>query len=931
MNWPKRSASLINLVLLIGVGVFLCFYVVYTVPPLVKDFRGSMDSQQASVKSLLTSVGQLALQSDSPAQIAHHLSAITRHPQINGVVLTSADHKVVAGAWLGQALTDREALENMMHQEHKSWSFDGRVGAAGSIFVSFGNAVPGDMKEDIVDVGLFILGTVLAFLLLLSFYVRNRLERQVNALRYATHRLARGEYDVKVPVRGKGPITDLTRNFNKMAHDLSAFTTKLRQSEERFELAVGGSNEAIWDWDIQTNRLYLSPRLAALLGYEERDLPGLFNALQQLIHPDDRTCFAESIDQHIRRDKPFQIELRLKKKDGGWLWVLGRGKAVRNQNKVATRMAGSFADVSEKKAAALALRREKDRLHVTLQSIADAVITTDNSGRVTFMNPAAEKLTGWPAEIGVLKPIGSIVEFVSEFGAASIAELLKGGQSPQEGQGDIGQAEMVSRSGEKHIVEHSVAPLRDRGDRVIGGVITIHDVTERFKLMRQLSHQAIHDPLTQLVNRTGFELRLKKTLQAAADDPSLHHAICYMDLDQFKIVNDTCGHSAGDELLRQIGAHLKKHVRTGDTLARLGGDEFGLILERCPLDKALEITEKIRCSIEAFRFSWEGKSFSIGVSIGLAPFDGSPGYTVADMLSAVDQACYIAKSKGRNRIHTYQPGDNESSQWHKEMQWVPHIHQAMDEQRFVLLAQPIVPVEKNEESGMHYEILLRMKSANGDLISPGSFLPAAERYDLMGMLDRWVVGQAIDMLAFAWSGNRELENATFGINISGAVLTDNSLLDLVKQALAHHKLPPGLLCFEITETVAIANFAHASKFVTELKKIGCQFALDDFGSGFASFSYLKTLPVDYLKIDGSFVRHLGENEIDHAMVDIINQLGHVMGLKTIAEFVENEEILKCLGELGVDYAQGYHIGRPVLLDEVCNLDRPMPSLKLNSL
>jgi diguanylate cyclase (GGDEF)-like protein/PAS domain S-box-containing protein len=598
--------------------------------------------------------------------------------------------------------------------------------------------------------------------------------------------------------------------------------------------------------------------------------------------------------------------------------MLGRGEAVRNSAGVATRMAGSFSDISEQKATEIALARQTERSQVTLQSIADAVITTNNDGAIIYMNPAAERLTGWLIGDARGRAVGQVLDFLTEFGTSSINDTLKVGlQGGEAGATDLGQAELLSRSGEKHIVEHSIAPLRDRKRKIIGGVIVIHDVTDRFKLMQQLSHQAIHDPLTQLTNRTGFELKLNEAMKSAAEESNIEHAICYMDLDQFKIVNDTCGHSAGDELLRQIAGQLKKHVRKGDTLARLGGDEFGLLLACCPLTKAVEIAEKIRNSVEAFRFSWEGKSFSVGVSIGIAPFDGSPGSNGATILSTVDQACYIAKSKGRNRVHTYQPGDNESSRWHSEMQWVPHIHQAMDDGHFVLLAQPIVAVDNAYAKSKHYEILLRMKAANGDLIAPGSFLPAAERYDLMGMLDRWVVGHAIEMLALAWGSNRDLANTIFGINISGAVLTDNTLLDYVKEVLGHYKLPPSLLCFEITETVAIANFTHANRFVNELKEIGCRFALDDFGSGFASFSYLKTLPVDYLKIDGSFVRHLADNEVDLTMVDIINQLGHVMGLETIAEFVENERILEALGRLGVDYAQGYHVGRPAPLHDIC--------------
>lgn len=918
MKWPRRALSLLNLLLLCGVGGLLCFYVARTVPPMLQDVHRVLGAQEASVEPLITQLGRLALSSEAGVDVTAHLKAISEAPLIDGIILTDADNRIVASAWLGEALPRRDALEKILHDNLRSWAFDGDQGRAGNVFVAFGQTLPGDLETEIGQATLVILGLALSFLVLLSLFIRDRLARQVRALRHATARIARGDYGVKVPVRGRGPMAELTLNFNKMAADLGVFTERLRTSEERFQLAVSGANEAIWDWDVQSNRLYLAPRFGSMLGYEEQELPGLFGAWERLMHPDDVGGFRESIRQHIRDHRPFQYELRFLRASGDWLWMLGRGEAVRDKAGAAVRMAGSFADITEKRATAEALRREKERLHVTLQSIADAVIATDTTGRVTFMNPAAQRLTGWPIEDARDLPISQVADFLSEFGAGSVTEALATGSLREEQGDEMGQSELVSRNGEKHIVEHSLAPLRNSAGEVIGGVIVIHDVTDRLKLMKQLTYQAIHDPLTQLVNRTGFEMRLRRTLKSASEEASVAHAICYLDLDQFKIVNDTCGHSAGDELLRQIAINLKRHVRKGDTLARLGGDEFGLILERCPLDKALEIAENMRRSVESFRFSWEEKSFSVGVSIGMAPFDGSPGYTAADIMSSVDQACYIAKSKGRNRIHTYQPGDNESSQWHREMQWVPHIHQAMDEQRFVLLAQPIVPLGDSDGQRKHYEILLRMRSpTTGALISPGSFLPAAERYDLMGMLDRWVVSQAIDMLAMACQFNSELATSTFGINISGAVLSDNSLLTFVKQALEKHNLPPRLLCFEITETVAIANFTHANNFVNELKEIGCQFALDDFGSGFASFSYLKTLPVDYLKIDGSFVRHLAENEIDHAMVDIINQLGHVMGLKTIAEFVENASILDALRRLNIDYAQGYYIGEPTSLEAVC--------------
>lgn len=916
---------------LLGTGIFLSVFISLEVPGLVDSFQRSLETRETGDKPFLTGSARLGLTSNDIPGMTSYLKEVSSLRHIQGVSIANLDNRILAAAWNGETLSESGAVEKMTRGSWKRWPVDGESGTIGYLFVAFDGAASSLLKDDIVQDSVIIAVGVLVFALLISINARDRLSYKMAALRHATTRIANGDYEIRVPVRGSGPIDNLANNFNKMALDLDAFTKKLRISEERFELAVNGSNEGIWDWDVQTNRLYLSPRYGKILGYEENELPGMFTAWSRLIHPNDRARVIDAVEDHIRKGKPFRCELRMKTKSGKWLWMLGRGRAVRGAGGAATRMAGSFTDISEQKATERALGREKERVQVTLQSIADAVITTNNSGQIIYMNPAAERLTGWPTKNARQRPVEHVLDFLSEFGSNSIANSLKTGLADHSAATDLGQAELLSRSGEKHIVEHSIAPLRDRSNKVIGGVIVIHDVTDRYKLMQQLSHQAIHDPLTQLINRTGFEQRLHETLKSSAEDSNIEHAICYMDMDQFKIVNDTCGHSAGDELLSQIAVQLKQHVRKGDTLARLGGDEFGLLLERCPLDKALEIAEKIRRSIESFRFSWEGKSFSVGVSIGVAPFDGTPGASVATLLSSVDQACYIAKSKGRNRIHTYQPGDNESSRWHTEMQWVPHIHRALDDGHFVLLAQPIALIDSPDEKNTHYEILLRMKAANGDLISPGSFLPAAERYDLMGTLDRWVVGHAIEMLALAWGSNRELSTSTFGINISGAVLSDNSLLTFVKENLDAYQLPPSLLCFEITETVAIANFTHANRFVNELKEIGCRFALDDFGSGFASFSYLKTLPVDYLKIDGSFVRHLADNEVDHTMVDIINQLGHVMGLKTIAEFVENQAILDCLNDLGVDYAQGFHIGRPIPLQDVCYGAGTEASLQIRSI
>ncbi len=1048
-NLIKPSRLRFSLIVLLSIATVVSVgaFIYARVPSLVEDFRYFVDAPEPNTRLFLTNTTRFALMSDNTAELDAFILEASRLPHIQGIVIANKDNRIVTGTWLGEGLSDVEALTKMMQENWQRWPVQGEAGTIAYVNVAFDAAWHTRLKNTLVHVGVVTVAGVFFLAFLASRSARDRLAQKVRALNHATARIAHGDYSVRVPAWGRNPVAKLGQSFNHMAQELDRFTNKVRKSEERFELAVNGSNDGVWDWDVQSNRLYLSPRFRKILGYGEHEFPGLFNAWKRLIHPEDEPRVTKAIDDHIHQSKPFRCELRLKTKQGKWLWMLGRGKAVRDANGAAIRMAGSYTDISELKASERALALEKERAQVTLHSIADAVITTDNKGLIDYMNPQAEKLTGWssatakeqhllkvfkvtdeerqPIEEDVLTGVlqhgriakfsdqtqlrstsgkwfsveenaaplrdqknqitGMVVVFhditerlklwealqkerelalvtlqsigdgvittdvsgrivymnpaserltgwtcgdaeqhsleivlnlLDEFGAASIANSVKRALNEEQAAIDLGQAALLSVSGEKYIIEHNIAPLRDKTKQVIGGVLVVHDVTDRHKLMKQLSYQATHDSLTQLINRIGFEMRLDKTLKSAMMNGSVQHVVCYMDLDQFKIVNDTCGHSAGDELLRQISALLKERVRKGDTLARLGGDEFGLLLESCPLEKAVAITEKILQQMESYRFVWEDKTFSIGISIGVAPVDGSPGSSVAKILSTVDQACYIAKSRGRNQLHIYQPGDEESSRWNREMQWVPHIHRALDEGHFVLFAQPIASIGTGEEKCGHYELLLRMKDNNGNLIAPGSFLPAAERYGLMPTLDHWVVGKAIDTLAEAWKNDPSFSISTFGINISGAVLSDNSLLKHVKQALDAHGLPPSLLCFEITETVAIANFSHANRFVNELKEMGCRFALDDFGSGFASFSYLKTLPVDYLKIDGSFVRHLTENPVDQTMVEVINQLGHVMGLETIAEFVETQDVLDVLQTLGVDYAQGYYIGKPMPLHDV---------------
>lgn len=558
---------------------------------------------------------------------------------------------------------------------------------------------------------------------------------------------------------------------------------------------------------------------------------------------------------------------------------------------------------AERRRAEEALFEAKERAEVTLHSIGDAVITTDATGRVEYLNPVAEQLTGWSTAEARGRALTEVFRIVNEHtgGPADdpVARVLREGLIV----GLANHTVLVTRDGSERAIEDSAAPIRDRSGQIAGVVLVFHDVSASRELAHQLTWQASHDALTGLINRREFENRLQQAL-ASVHDEDQHHALLYIDLDQFKVVNDTCGHIAGDELLKQLSAIKQGHLRVNDTLARLGGDEFGVLLESCPIERAQRIAESLREIIKGFRFAWEDKTFEVSASIGLVPIHAGSG-NLAQLLSAADMACYAAKEAGRNRIHLYREADAELSRRHSEMLWVTRLTEALEQNRFVLYRQAIVPAAAAVPGPEYYEILLRLPHDDGSIIAPGSFIPAAERYNLMPAIDRWVIRALLVAEASAPATDRVV-----AVNLSGASLGDERFLDFVRDELRRHQVPPGRLCFEITETTAISNLARATLFIKELRALGCCFALDDFGSGLSSFGYLKNLPVDYLKIDGSLVRNIADNPIDLAMVEAINRIGHVMGMRTIAEFVENDAIREKVCALGVDYVQGYGIEYP---------------------
>lgn len=571
-------------------------------------------------------------------------------------------------------------------------------------------------------------------------------------------------------------------------------------------------------------------------------------------------------------------------------------------------------DITERRRIEQQLHQEKMLAQVTLASIGDGVITTGPDSRIWYINPVAEKLTGWERAEATGRSLDDVYRLFDEISGAALGNpvtaLLRRYRQPRTTQEGVGLT-LRRRDGRDVAIQDAVAPIRDDESRIIGAVLTFRDVTVNRRLARELSHQAAHDTLTGLANRAEFELRVAAILALPLAERG-EQVLCYMDLDQFKIVNDTCGHAAGDELLRQLSKLFQARIRSTDVLARLGGDEFGLLLTGCHLEEALPIVDGMRAQVEEFRFSWEGKTFAIGVSIGLVQI--APGETLGRLLSAADSACYAAKDAGRNRIHIYQADDEQLLERRGEMLWVNRIRQALDEDLLRLYVQRIMPVA-GTTSSPSFEVLVRMLGDDGSVIPPGAFMPAAERYALATAIDRWVVGNFL-----AWVGDycrRQPDNqGSFSINLSAASLGEDSFLEFVLVTLARHSVPPKCICFEITETSAIANLSRAVVFMQRLRSIGCRFALDDFGSGLSSFAYLKTLPVDFLKIDGVFIKDIETDPIARAMVSAINTIGHEMGLLTVAEFVESEGILRCLQELGVDYAQGYHLGRPQPLTDI---------------
>ncbi len=572
------------------------------------------------------------------------------------------------------------------------------------------------------------------------------------------------------------------------------------------------------------------------------------------------------------------------------------------------------------------LRRQKERAETTLHAIADGVIATDGSGRVRYMNPVAEALSGWPAGEASGRPLAEVLGLGDERSGRPVPDPAQ-----QVLQTDVPipadcNRLLTDREGGRHVVRVTASPLHGEDGSVSGAVVVVHDVSETQELIEHISHQALHDPLTGLVNRRGFEVRLEAAIEMVAREGG-RKALCYLDLDQFKMINDSCGHVAGDQLLQSLVPVLQETVGEAGLLARLGGDEFGVLLDVDDEARAQDMAQGLLDALRGFRFRWGQHLFEPSASIGLVMIDAATA-SADQLFRQADLACYAAKDLGRGRWHLYQPDDAELARRREELRQAAGITRALEEDRLRLHLQPIVDISGSARADAgHFEVLVRMLDDRGSEVPPGVFIPAAERYNLMPAIDRWVVANALALLAALVQADGDADYR-FSINLSGTSITDPGLPGFIVAQLERHRVDPVRVCFEITETAVISQLPAAIALIERLHEMGCRFALDDFGSGLSSFGYLKALPVDYLKIDGSFVRDMLNDPVDRAMVEAINRLGHIMGKKTIAEFVESEALVGALKALGVDEAQGYALGRPRPAAELFSVRPAVESVNL---
>lgn len=776
--------------------------------------------------------------------------------------------------------------------------------------VSISRAAITENLQVVTQEGLFY--TVIAIFVgvIFAWLMSRGLTQDIRKLAGFAKGIEAGDRDQHCHLKRPDELGQLSDDMNHMLdtlvereNEVELMNERISASEERLRYALEGSNDGIWDWDLTTNKVYFSPRWKEMLGYQEHEIADHYQSWEDLIHPEDRPAVLSNLKAHLQDPaSTYEILHRMRHKDGSLRWILTRGRAWGNSDGEMVRMAGTHVDITEQKELESTLYEERERALVTLSSIGDGVITTDANGLITFLNPIAEKLTGWQNEDADGRTLEEVYPIIDENERTPIENLVEHCLR-EERVINLGyQTLLINREGKEIAISDSAAPIRNESGQIIGVVLVFHDVSVSRQLQRKIEYQAMHDNLTGLWSRTAFDQELEKHVGLALNGMG-EHVLIYIDLDQFKVVNDTVGHVAGDELLKQVATLLLSHTRESDMLARLGGDEFGLLMKGCDVDHGLNTAEQLRSSLADFPFAWEERHFQIGASFGIVEINSD--LPDPNALSLADLACYSAKEQGRNRTHVYQADDQLMVERRSEMNWVTHIKAALNEERLVLYTQRIQPLSREASSRIYHEVLVRMVDENQQLVMPGQFIPAAERYDIMHRVDEWVIHKACNWLMIP-----ENSDISLFINLSGGSLANRHILEGVEARLHQNPELGERICFEITETAAIGNLQKALNYIGRLKRLKVKFALDDFGSGLSSFNYLKTLPVDYVKIDGCFIRDLPDDPLDEAIVESICQISRQLNIETIAEFVEDRAIIDWLTAIGVDFAQGYGIERP---------------------
>ncbi len=685
----------------------------------------------------------------------------------------------------------------------------------------------------------------------------------------------------------------------------------LRWSEQRFRGLFENVLDGVYISNPAGRMVAANPALVKMLGYQNEAQLQAQSSESFYINPDDQTRFLETLHQDL---VVKNFEVRLRRYDGSQIVVLENARAVRDGAGVIVAHEGTMTDITERKRNETLVFEEKERAQVTLNSIGDGVITTDASGCVDYLNPVAADLIGWEPRAARGRSVDQVLTAVEsrnrELLDNPVLRCLQEGRVITLPEG----AALIDREGKSIEIQDSTAPIRDRMGNVIGAVMVFHELNKASRLSRQLSYQAAHDSLTGLINRREFENQLSEALTDVVGDSRKTNALLIIDIDQFKVINDSLGHTGGDEYLRQLADHIQGEIRITDNLGRMGGDQFGVLLRNCSEERAVQVAESIRRAIRQFTFNWQDRSISARASVGMVVID--PTFTdTGSVLSAADVACFAAKDAGRDRIHVFQSGDTSAIQ--QEMAWADRLTDAVENGRMTLYYQPISAIGElaGRTATPHYELLLRMRDEVGDLIAPGQFIPAAERFNLMPMIDRWVFDKTLDELVDR-VGTEGEANYSLAINLSGNSLSDEKFLDYIAERIGAAELPERALCIEITETSAIASIQEVAAFMHRLRELGCIFALDDFGSGLSSFTYIKTLPLDFIKIDGAFISNVTHDLMDQSLVSAISQIGRSLGVYTVAERVESPDVLETLISIGIEYAQGYLFAEPRPIEEL---------------